>query len=225
MKFAGMAVAFSSLFLLSACANTSSQDANLSPAERVLRSHGTNTALTTGEGAILVGGIGCGLGYLAGGLKGCLAGGISGGVVGGAAGYYIATRAEAAKLTEDQYAKQIVQANKEAEDEQRVADASQAIADEATQNINALKVQLRNQQITVAQYNEQLSKYQEDSKLLAANIANTQKKIETTNNLISVQRGTPEQRQELVKVKQKLQLALQQEQRQSESLSGLVRMS
>lgn len=226
MKTRSLVVTFSSLLLLSACAsNNSSEDQNLSPAEKVLSHHGSNTVLTTAEGAIVGGAFGCGIGFLAGGTDGCIKGAIGGGVAGTVAGLYVASRAQAAKETEDQYASQIVQADKDAETAQRVADASKTVADEAVQKINALKVQLRNQQITVEQYSQQIAKYQKDRDILNENIAETQKKLESTNYLIAANRGSATQRQDLHNARQRLQLALKQQQQDAQSIQGLIATS
>ena len=226
MKTRSLVVTFSSLLLLSACAsNNSSEDQNLSPAEKVLSHHGSNTVLTTAEGAVVGGALGCGIGFLAGGTDGCIKGAIGGGVAGTVAGLYVASRAQAAKETEDQYASQIVQADKDAETAQRVADASKTVADEAVQKINALKVQLRNQQITVEQYSQQIAKYQKDRDILNDNIAETQKKLESTNYLIAANRGSATQRQDLHNARQRLQLALKQQQQDAQSIQGLIATS
>lgn len=221
MKYRGFAVAFSSLFLLSACANTNAQDANLSPAEQVLRHSGSNTWLTTTEGAVVGAAALCGLGALVAGVKGCIAGSVAGGIAGGAGGYYVASRAQVAKQTEDQYASTIEAANKDAATAQQLADASQTVANEATQNINNLRVQLRNQQITVAQYNQSIAQYKKDKEILVSNVTETQKRINGVNQLISLHRGTAAQQQELVKARQKLQLALRQQEANVQSLNSV----
>ncbi|MBS1016969.1 hypothetical protein [Acetobacter persici] len=181
--------------------------------------------MITAEGGIGGAALGCGIGFLAGGTKGCIGGAIGGGVAGTAAGYYVASRTQAAKETEDQYASQIVQAGKDADSAQKVADASQTVADDAAQKISALKAQLKNQQITVAQYDQSVQHFQNDSQMLADNIADTQKKLNSTNILVSANRGTPEQRQALVKAQQRLQLALKKQQEQSQSISSVTSMS
>ncbi|MCE2574131.1 hypothetical protein [Komagataeibacter sp. FNDCR2] len=226
MNIKGIAASLGGFLLFATCANISPAEAgNLSSAEKILRHHGSNAALTTFEGTMVGGAVGCGLGFLAANTNGCIKGAIGGGVAGVAAGLYVASRAQAAKETEDQYAGQIVQANKDAASAQQVVNASQTIVNDATQKINALKSQLHSQQITLAQYNQKVSRFQQDRELLVQNIADVQKQLNSTNYLIAAKRGTAAQQEDLQKARMQLQAALKQQQEQANNMQALIAVS
>lgn len=150
---------------LSACASQTAYDSSLSPAQNQLRQSNARFNQTIGEGA--------GAGALVGGLAGLALGGRNrgqaaligagaGAALGAGAGYLVARNNLNRSSTEAQFSDAIQQASADADAYRQSAGASRQIADQADADSRRLRGQLQAGQISRAQYQAGLRKYQGD---------------------------------------------------------------
>jgi hypothetical protein len=164
----GPALLVTSCLIVTACA-TGGNDPSLSPEENQLRAANARFNQTVGEGAA-VGAVGGALaGALLGGhnrLAGAAIGAAAGGALGAGAGYVVARNNATRSHSEADYQKAIGEAQQEANDFRTSAQSARIIADRAVRELAVLDAQYRSKQITGAQYRAQVSKYQQDNRLI-----------------------------------------------------------
>lgn len=160
------AVAFA--IMLAGCA-APSYDSSLSPEENQLRQSHARFTQTVGEGAAFGALAGAAAGALLGGhdrLAGAAIGAGAGGALGAGAGYLVARNNAAQSHSEGDYRTAIADAQQQAADLHRSADASRQIADRAVQEIAALDAQYRSRQISAADFRSRTEKYRSDNQLI-----------------------------------------------------------
>ena len=170
VRLRAMAAVCAAGIVLSGCASQVAYDNTLSPAQNQLRQSNARFNQTVGEGAVA--------GAVVGGLAGLAFGGRdragaaalgagAGAALGAGAGYLVARNNLNRSSTEAQYADAIQQAAGDAEAYRSSASASRQIADQATADAARLGSQYRSRQITQAQYQAGLAKYQADNDIIS----------------------------------------------------------
>jgi len=179
--------------LLSGCAGAGgAYDPGLSPAQNQLRQSNARFNQTVGEGA--------GTGALLGGLAGLALGGrnrgqamligaAAGGALGAGAGYAVARNNLGRSSTEAQFNDAIQQAGADSDAFRSAAEASRQVADQATADARRLNQQLRAGQITRAQYQRMLTKYQDDNVIITQQITEAERTAATMRQNASVASG------------------------------------
>ena len=169
VRFKAIATVCAAGIALSGCAGQVAYDNSLSPAQNQLRQSNARFNQTVGEGAVA--------GAVVGGLAGLALGGRdragaavlgagAGAALGAGAGYLVARNNLTRSSTEAQYADAIQQAAADADAYRSSAAASSQIADQATADAARLGAQYRARQISQAQYQAGLAKYQADNDII-----------------------------------------------------------
>ena len=217
-----VALTISAAVLLVGCAAGGS-DPSLSPAENQLRQSNARFNQTVGTGA----GTGAVLGAVAGLALGgrnrgqaALIGAAAGGALGAGAGYAVASNNLNRASSEAQFNDAIQRASADAEAYRSAALLSRQVADDATADLRRLNGQLRAGQITQAQYQSSIVKYQADSDAMTKQITEAQKASAQIQKGVQVASGA--NRGELSRSKADIDAARNQIEQNQVRLSRLI---
>ena len=183
LRLRAIAFAAASGLMLSGCAGgAGAYDSSLSPAQNQLRQSNARFNQTVGEGAVAGALLGGAAGLAFGGrnrAQATLIGATAGGALGAGAGYAVARNNLSRSSTEAQYRDAIQQASADADAFRASAQASGQVADQAMADAKRLNGALHAGQITQAQYQSGIAKYQADNAAMTQSIGEAHKSAAT----------------------------------------------